>query len=245
MLNLLVFSYICRRIEFKHHDSRDIQLTKWYLEEGTSEKRVLLQKQCLQQYEGCPDVSRIYKETLHAIEHESPLSLLSIPFVYCDNCDEIYMTDKVFCEECGKAFIKSCKYHHISDSHIQSVPFHERQNCSLRCNCSDAIPNTPIFYGASIEGYICMLIAFGYTNSLVATTPSTQLLHAEYCKSIGSITSTNDLNTAKLWEHIGMSNVSDFMKQCVNHSIPTPSTNGLKKILNNGHEDDLFHIGIF
>lgn len=183
-------------------------------------------------------LEEVYDRVYHDVLHKSPLASLAVPLKFCKKCKEMKITKRVFCPVCGWPFIKGCDTCSITEAVInQIVKRHEAVTCPLECNCPDCIPNNTIIINTiSWEGFICQLHMFGYTERMVAITPSTQLLLSEYCNHTDSFSSVTDKNSACLWKHIGKTVVSDRMEQLHNHSVDIHADDPLRSFLPNEEE---------
>lgn len=183
-------------------------------------------------------LEEVYDRVFHDVLHKSPLASLAIPLKFCKTCQEMKRTKRVFCPKCGWPFIKSCDTCKITEATIKRiVKRREAVVCALECNCPDCIPNDTIIINViSWEGFICQLHMFGYTERMVAITPSTQLLLSEYCHHTDSFSSVSDKNTASIWKHIGKTVVSEKMEQLLNQSIKMDDNDPLESVLPNEEE---------
>lgn len=168
------------------------------------------------------DLKTIYDAAYHTVLNDTAIAKLSIPIRYCMECQEVYHTDRIFCEKCGFNFIKRCDFCGITENQISNI---QRNGgcirCDKRCKCPTSTPNDTIsLHGASVEGFICSLHEHGFTDSCCSSLSSVILL-SEYAKEEKGITSAVTMNLAELLKHFGKDKVAEIVEQNLNSQIQT------------------------
>lgn len=160
------------------------------------------------------DFNGIFERSKSTILHKSCMGQMAVPIRYCKKCKKMVLTKRVFCELCrDEPLIKYCKCCGITKETIDGIIASGKQKeCTLECNCPDVTPDgNIILHSITCEGLICEFHRYGFCDHMIALTPSGQLLLSEYCKRTSAISSLSDMNTARLWKHIGREDISDMM----------------------------------
>lgn len=194
---------------------------------------------------GKVDLNEVYEKSSTSILHNSCMAQMAVPIKYCKKCQKMMLTKRVFCEICQEEpLIKYCKGCGITKGQIDSIIASGKQSdCTLECNCPDVTPDgNVILHSLTCEGLICEFHRYTFCDHMIAVTPSTQLLLSEYCKRTSAISSLSDMNTARLWKHIGREDISEMMIDMM--SNPNPSSSFVNELYNSkdSNEEMLFNI---
>lgn len=132
---------------------------------GLSGRGVMELDEALEPFETALNLKNIYDESFHKVLHESALASLSVSFRFCTQCQDMYRTNRVFCQYCGFPFLKRCSSCKITEAKIREIEENDPIGSTLECNCPDCTPNdTLILYAVSWEGFLCELHSFGFID---------------------------------------------------------------------------------
>ena len=156
------------------------------------------------------------KETIKVID-DCSISKMRKLIVYCDNCNNLFISNRLFCPMCKMPLIQSCSECNLTVEKMTLYEFpcnlHKYEH--LECNHVDRVSARGCFFISyfSLEGYIIHMFSNGLLQNMVAPTPSSTILLARFCKDNGVLSSLVDTNSQYGWQHIGNMDVTKELKK--------------------------------